>query len=46
MLKRNILAFVGVAPVRSTIHGNIEGAGIDRRRAWLDEVEAMGRWAH
>lgn len=46
MLKRNILAFVGVAPVRSTIYGNIEGAGIDRRRAWLDEVEAMGRWAH
>jgi hypothetical protein len=45
MLKRNILAFVGVAPVRSTIYGNIEGAG-DRRRAWLDEVEAVGRRAH
>jgi hypothetical protein len=46
MLKRNILAFVGVAPVRSTIYGNIEGAGIDRRRAWLDEVEAVGHRAH
>jgi len=45
MLKRNILAFVGIAPVRSAIYGNVEGAGIERRRAWLEEVEAMGRRA-
>lgn len=45
MLKRNILGFVGAGPIRSTIHGNIEGAGQARRQAWLDEAEAMGQRA-
>ena len=43
MLKRNILAFMGVGPIRSVIYGNIEGAGDERRRKWLRDVEAMGR---
>jgi putative NADPH-quinone reductase len=43
MLKRNILGFVGVHPVRSTVLGNIEGVGAEGRRRWLAEVEAMGR---
>jgi putative NADPH-quinone reductase len=43
MLKRNILGFMGVRPVRSTIYGHIEGVGPERRARWLREVEAMGR---
>jgi len=46
MLKRNILGFVGVHPIRSTIYGNIGNADEARRRQWLDEVEAMGRRAN
>lgn len=43
MLKRNILRFMGVGPIRSTIYGNIEGAGAGRREQWLRDVEALGR---
>jgi putative NADPH-quinone reductase len=45
MLRRNILGFMGVRPVCSTIYGFIEGVGAERRRRWLAEVEAMGRRA-
>lgn len=43
LLKRNILKFIGIAPVRATIHGMIEAVSDDRRRQWLREAEAMGR---
>ncbi len=42
-LKRNILEFMGVAPVKSTLFGMIEAVGAEKRRQWLDEVEALGR---
>jgi putative NADPH-quinone reductase len=42
-LKRNILEFMGVGPVKSTLFGMIEQVGAEKRRQWLDEVEAMGR---
>ncbi len=45
MLKRNILGFVGVAPVRSTIHGMIEAVTPETRKSWLAEAESMGRRA-
>jgi hypothetical protein len=45
MLKRNILHFLGVRPVRSTVYGFVEGVGAERRRQWLAEVEDMGRRA-
>jgi NAD(P)H dehydrogenase (quinone) len=45
MLKRNILGFVGVHPIRTSIYGSIEGAGDERRRRWLNEIEALGREA-
>lgn len=45
LMKRNILGFVGIKPVRSTIFGMIEAAGDDRRHVWLREVEAMGHAA-
>lgn len=43
MLERNILKFVGVASVRSVIHGSIESVNAQRRKRWLDDMEAMGR---
>jgi len=44
-LKRNILAFVGIGPTRSTIVGGVEGMSESRRLAWLDKVSALGRRA-
>ena len=43
MLKRNILGFVGVAPVRATIHGMIEAVSQDKRQSWLADAESLGR---
>jgi NAD(P)H dehydrogenase (quinone) len=42
LLKRNILNFMGVSPVRTTMHGNIEGVSAKTRRHWLEEVRIMG----
>ena len=45
LLKRNILHFIGIKPVRSTIYGMIEAVGDDKRKQWLREVEALGHQA-
>jgi putative NADPH-quinone reductase len=45
LIKRNILHFIGVTPVRSTIYGMIDAAGDDKRKEWLREVEALGHQA-
>jgi NAD(P)H dehydrogenase (quinone) len=42
LLRRNILHFTGVRPVRSTIFGMIEAAGDKKRKQWLREVKALG----
>jgi putative NADPH-quinone reductase len=42
-LKRNVLEFMGVSPVTSTLFGMIQQVSADKRREWLDEVEALGR---
>jgi NAD(P)H dehydrogenase (quinone) len=42
MLRRNILGFVGVHPIRTTIYGSIEGVRDERRRRWLRDIEALG----
>ena len=34
-LERNILAFVGVGPIRASIVGNVEGMGAVKRAAWI-----------
>jgi putative NADPH-quinone reductase len=44
-LKRNILAFCGIAPIRSTLIGNIEGMKDEQRMAWLDEIRGLGMLA-
>ena len=41
-LKRNILGFCGIAPVRSTIIGSIEGMSEKQRMGWLDEARGLG----
>jgi putative NADPH-quinone reductase len=45
MLKRNILGFVGVSPIRSTVHGTIEAVTQEKRQSWLAAAEALGRKA-
>ena len=42
MLKRNILGFVGIAPVRATIFGSIRSADRRRLEAWLARVRVLG----
>ncbi len=45
MLKRNILKFVGISPVRSTIFGYVEGVSAARRDVWLEQMTALGNKA-
>ena len=40
--ERNVLKFVGIKPVRTTLIGSVEGDA-SRRGAWLARVEALGR---
>lgn len=44
-LRRNILNFVGISPVRETLFGMVESAGDDRRRKWIAEMRALGNRA-
>jgi putative NADPH-quinone reductase len=41
-LRRNILHFVGVSPVRTTVIGNVEGGATAK---WLAQIAALGRRA-
>jgi len=41
-LERNILRFVGIAPVRETLFGMVGAASEDKRRAWLEKMRALG----
>jgi putative NADPH-quinone reductase len=42
-LKRNILAFCGIRPVRTSVIGMVEGMDAPRREAWLRELEMFGQ---
>lgn len=42
--ERNILRFVGIGPIQSTVIGMVEES-LERRREWLAEVEELGRKA-
>lgn len=44
-LKRNILKFVGISPVRETFYGMVEAAGPEGVKRWLDEMRTLGRKA-
>lgn len=43
-LKRNILQFVGIRPVRTSVIGAVEGSA-KRRSAWLGTMRKLGRRA-
>ncbi|MBI3776731.1 MAG: NAD(P)H-dependent oxidoreductase [Gammaproteobacteria bacterium] len=42
-LKRNILGFVGIAPITDTLIGMIESDDARRREAWLQKMHILGR---
>jgi putative NADPH-quinone reductase len=42
-LERNLLRFVGIAPVRHTIIGSVDACGAAARARWLKAIEALGR---
>jgi putative NADPH-quinone reductase len=42
-LRRNILGFLGVSPVRETLVGTIESLDERRRDAWVSRLHRMGR---
>jgi putative NADPH-quinone reductase len=44
-LERNILGFVGFAPVRETLIGSIESTDEGDRKKWLGKLAALGRSA-
>ena len=44
-LRRNILSFVGIKPVRSTLLGLVEAASAKRRVAWLASLTKLGSQA-
>jgi len=44
-MRRNILNFVGIGPVRETLFGMVETVGDDRREKWLAKMRALGRRA-
>jgi len=41
-LRRNILNFVGIRPVRETLFGMVEGVSSARREQWLERVRKLG----
>lgn len=42
-LERNILGFVGIAPVHETLVGSVEGLDDKQRSAWLARLRRLGR---
>jgi putative NADPH-quinone reductase len=44
-LERNILGFVGIAPVNETLIGMVDGLDEDGRAKWLARMAALGRRA-
>ena len=42
-LERNILGFVGIAPIHETLVGSIESMTDAQRGLWLRKLEALGR---
>lgn len=42
ILRKQILAFVGIKPVRETIFGLVPGSSAEKRARWLSQVRALG----
>lgn len=41
-MRRNILNFVGISPVRETLFGQVDGAADGTRAKWLAQMRALG----
>lgn len=41
-MRRNILNFVGIKPVRESLFGMVEGASDAKRTRWLNEMRNLG----
>lgn len=41
-LERNILAFVGIAPIRRTLFGMVEAVSPAKRRDWVERMRKLG----
>lgn len=44
-LERNLLKFLGFKPVRDTVFGMIEHVSLEKRQAWLRQIEGLGHAA-
>jgi putative NADPH-quinone reductase len=44
-LRRNVLHYCGIRPVRSCVIGSVETAGSDRRGIWLARMQELGKQA-
>ncbi|MEQ8509312.1 MAG: NAD(P)H-dependent oxidoreductase [Rhodospirillaceae bacterium] len=44
-LERNILKFVGVKPIRSSLFGMVETVSDEKRQGWLSKMNVLGRRA-
>jgi putative NADPH-quinone reductase len=42
-MRRNILNFVGISPVRETLFGMVEGVSDAKRRKWISAMYALGK---
>jgi len=42
-LERNILKFVGIKPVRTSLFGLVDSASDAKRKSWLDEMHRLGK---
>lgn len=42
-LERNILGFVGIAPIRESLFGGVEAVSDAKRAKWLRKMERLGR---
>jgi putative NADPH-quinone reductase len=41
-LRRNVLSFVGIRPVRATLIGLVEASSAKRRSGWLAKLRQLG----
>ena len=44
-MKRNMLGFIGMSPIRDTLIGGVEAISDDKRKDWLEKIEALGKAA-
>lgn len=43
--ERNVLALIGIKPIRETLFGMVEGVSPDKRKGWIVHMRALGRAA-